>query len=45
MCKNWIKIINYILDGKINNDITNNIEYISTNIAAKKYDLIWFESK
>lgn len=31
------KFINYLLDGKINNDITNNIEYISVNTVAKKY--------
>ena len=35
--ENAEKFINYLLDGKVNNDITNNIEYISTNTAAKKY--------
>lgn len=31
------KFINYLLDGKVNNDITNSIEYISVNKEAKKY--------
>ncbi|MDF2502718.1 MULTISPECIES: spermidine/putrescine ABC transporter substrate-binding protein [Clostridium] len=35
--ENAEKFINFLLDGKVNNDITNNIEYISTNTAAKKY--------
>lgn len=35
--ENAEKFIDFLLDGKVNNDITNNIEYISTNTAAKKY--------
>lgn len=35
--KNAEKFINFLLDGKVSNEITTNTEYINVDTAAKKY--------